>query len=601
MKYIKRIYTTYKYLLGIIYKETRLLVIIPVAASVVSGFLSPLTIYVQGAILDGGMAVAAGTAKLIELAPMMILLVITALAPRLYELYTFGYVEQRTLLILRSVFRGRMLEKIKTMKYEHFESEASMEVIDKAYSRAENSARHLYPMYLTWNLASLVGAVGSLIYLGSVRWWLVPMALGPFVIETYFSSRSSFNIYNEIESYWKQENKYNKLAGYLRNRDYVRENKLNQSSDFLIDTYRKRFNKRNKQYEAFYFKHLKRQFTKNNIFRLGQIAVAVSLLLLNINGGVSLGLMTSLTLAVFGSFRWDLLGSIQIFTWGTFHFNFFDYYNKYFELSDENAAKETDSSPSDFSVAFRDVWFRYPGTERDILKGLTFTVASGEKVSIVGANGEGKSTMAKLLLGLFSPDKGEILVGGKPLASISRARRVKLFGAVFQDFSRYSVSLKENVAVGDIDRLNDDAALLATMRKTGVLSFAEGFKDGVDTLFGKEFEYGADLSGGQWQRIAMARAFFGDKPILILDEPTSQLDPMAESRLYGEFAEMSGDKTALFITHRLGSTAITDRILVIADGVVAESGSHDSLINTGGIYAAMFDAQKHWYGGEARG
>ena len=160
---------------------------------------------------------------------------------------------------------------------------------------------------------------------------------------------------------------------------------------------------------------------------------------------------------------------------------------------------------------------------------------------------------------------------------------------------RYSISLRENIAVGDIELLRDESAILAAAEKGQAKKIADGLKDGMDTLLGRDFEGGVDLSGGQWQRIALSRAFMGDKPILLLDEPTSQLDPMAESRLYSEFHALAEGKTAIFITHRLASTMITDRILVLSDGRVSEEGNHEQLMQRGGLYRAMFDAQRKWY------
>lgn len=170
-----------------------------------------------------------------------------------------------------------------------------------------------------------------------------------------------------------------------------------------------------------------------------------------------------------------------------------------------------------------------------------------------------------------------------------------MFGTVFQDFVRYSISAKENVAIGDIDFLGDSEELEYAFKQAKVDDFIDKLPDREDTLLGRDFDGGIDLSGGQWQRIAIARAFMGDKPILILDEPTSQLDPIAESNLYSEFAQMAKDKTSIFITHRLGSTMITDKIFVISEGRVTESGTHDELIEHGGLYAQMFESQKYWY------
>jgi len=172
-----------------------------------------------------------------------------------------------------------------------------------------------------------------------------------------------------------------------------------------------------------------------------------------------------------------------------------------------------------------------------------------------------------------------------------------LFGTVFQDFSRFNITLEENVVIGDLSGTGTKAKdrFESALKRAGLEEVVESLPEQEKALLGKQFEGGTDLSGGQWQRIAMARALYGNRPILILDEPTSQLDPMAESALYREFAEITHDKTSLFITHRLGSTAVTNQIIVISDGVVAEVGTHEELIEADGLYAEMFESQKSWY------
>ncbi len=311
-------------------------------------------------------------------------------------------------------------------------------------------------------------------------------------------------------------------------------------------------------------------------------------------GKITVGLFIALSKLVFMEI-YGYLGSIaDFFKWSGYHINSFEYYDKFFQLSDDPAGTETDL-PSSFDIEFRDVWFKYPGTDRYVLKGLNLKIEEGEKASIVGENGEGKSTMIKLLLGLFTPDKGEILIGEKNLNDYPLSLRTKIFGPVFQDFPRYSITIGENIGIGDIDEVDNVAKIKEAAEKAEVAEFAEKYPDSYNTLLGRDFEGGVDLSGGQWQRIAIARALMGDKPVLLLDEPTSQLDPIAEAELYREFATMVKDRTAILVTHRLGSTMITDRIFVINDGQVAEMGTHSELMQKGGIYAEMFNAQKQWY------
>jgi len=424
----------------------------------------------------------------------------------------------------------------------------------------------------------------------------------PFFLETYIASKTNDNIYTELETYWKKERKYSTLGWYLRSRDFMKELKAFGNADYLVDTYEKRLNERNRDYERYFFKNLRTLLFGGNLAKIAAIGNVIILLLLFLNGHVTVGLfiaMSALLLGVgYGSWGRGLYGELGgcvfIFKWGPFHINTYEFYDKFFKLSDEPKGIEHEL-PKTFDIEFIDVWFRYPGTEKDILKGLTFSIKNGEKASIVGENGEGKSTMIKLLLGLFVPDKGEIRVGGKKLDEYPLNIRKKIFEPVFQDFARYSITIKENIGVGNIDEVDNDDKIFEAAKKGKANDFVSEYENKYNTLLGRDFDGGVDISGGQWQRIALSRAFMGDKPILLLDEPTSQLDPMAEAELYNEFAKMATNKTALFITHRLGSTMITERIFVISDGAIKEVGSHDALMNTNGIYAKMFNAQKQWY------
>lgn len=591
---MKRLFYAYRELLGIIYKEAPVMVVLTFHAAILLGCVSPLSVYVNTHIFNDGLAVAEGSMSFGQYLPFLIaFFFLEAVPPVIDNIFIYGYVESRSVLILRTALRGRMLRKIKRMKYEHFENEQSLEIIDKAYHRAENSARHMFPLYVTYTLSSMVAGAGSLYYLACVRWWLLMTVLIPFLLETWWSAKHNYNIYEELETYWKQERSYTILGEMLRKRQYLRENRLTGSTDFLVHTYTERMHRRNKEYEKYYFRHLKHHFTMDHLTQFAPILNVLLLLLLFLRGEMSVGLFISLSMMMYGSIYHSLGGCMLLFSASGYHIQFFNYYDKYFALSEEEQG-EIQDAPEQASIEFRDVWFRYPGTDRDILKGMSFRIEAGEKISVVGENGEGKSTIIKLLLGLFAPDRGEILINGRPLSDYSDRAIGQIFGTVFQDFVRYSITVEENVMLGDLEH-GDQEAYQRAVKRAGAEEFINRLPNGKDTLLGRDFEGGVDLSGGQWQRIAMARAFMGDKPVLILDEPTSQLDPVTESRLYQEFAEMAEEKTAVFITHRLASTMITDRIYVLSGGKVAECGSHGELMERGGIYAEMFESQKKWY------
>lgn len=599
---MKRIWRAYKDLLGIIFAEAPAMVIIAFIAAIASGLVTPATIYIKQQVIDGGLKVASGTMTFGAYSLNLVFYVLTALLPYLINGVIWNFVEPRSQLILRTVYKARLIRKLKTMKYEHFENEETAEIIDKAYYRAEGAARHLWPMYVYYWLSSSIASIGSLIYLGGIKWWLLFPALIPFIIETYLQSRVNYNIYLEMEKYWKQERKYETLGEYLQSRGYSKELKAFGNAEYLIDVYKTRMNERNREYERYYFKNLRKILASGNLTRFAALGNVIILLFLFVSGDISVGLFIAVTTLMFGSFYESLSGSTYIFRWAPFHINFYEYYDKFFRLSDEPAPPEGEL-PEKYDIELKDIWFRYPGTDRNILKGLSMKVSAGEKASLVGENGAGKSTLIKLLLGLFTPDKGEIIVGGKNLNSYPLSQRTKIFGPVFQDFSRYSITVQENIGIGDVEHLDDERKIKAAAVRGEADTFIQKLPAGYDTLLGRDFPGGVDLSGGEWQRIAISRAFMGDKPVLLLDEPTSQLDPVAEAGLYSEFAQMAAGKTALFITHRLASTMITDRIFVISDGKIAETGTHDELMARSGIYAEMFNAQKQWYkkAGEGNG
>ena len=378
MKNFGRLISTYKYLLSILMKNAPMIVISVFLISIVSGVLAPLNVYVNTNLFNISLSIASKEAAFSDLTPYIILFIILSLLPNIISLYIYGYAEPNSMLILRSTFRGEMLQKLKRMKYEHLESESSMEIIDKAYSRAENSARHLFPMYINNTVSSLVGTIGSLYIIISVKWWLIFPILIPFFIETILANRSTYNIYTELESYWQKEREYELLQSMLQNRDIIRENRLNQASDYLIKTYRGRFNARNKRYETFYFKGLKRILLTTNISRFAIIGNIIILLMLYVNGQMSIGLFISVSILIFNSLYSQLDGCVFIFKWGHYHANFFEYYMKYFELSEDKQPAES-FKPDSYDIEFKDVWFKYPGTERYILKGLSLHINNGEK------------------------------------------------------------------------------------------------------------------------------------------------------------------------------------------------------------------------------
>ncbi|PNS07770.1 ABC transporter ATP-binding protein [Solilutibacter silvestris] len=244
---------------------------------------------------------------------------------------------------------------------------------------------------------------------------------------------------------------------------------------------------------------------------------------------------------------------------------------------------------------FENVGFRYDGSERWALRGLSFQLHAGEVLALVGENGAGKTTLVKLLARLYDPDEGRILLDGIDLKDYDLDDLRANIGVIFQDFVRYHLSAGENIGVGQIDALRDRARIVEAARRGMATEVIEALPNGYDQLVGRRWKTGVDLSGGQWQKIAIARAYMRDAQVIILDEPTAALDARAEFEVFERFKELGAGRTAVLISHRFSSVRMADRILVLADGKVEAQGSHAELMAQGGRYAELFELQAAGY------
>ncbi len=256
----------------------------------------------------------------------------------------------------------------------------------------------------------------------------------------------------------------------------------------------------------------------------------------------------------------------------------------------------TQPVPATFeTIRVEDLTFRYPNEPAPVLDRISLEIRLGETVAVVGENGAGKTTLAKLLCRLYDPESGTINWDGRDLRTCDPDELRARIAVIFQDFVRYELAARENIGFGDIAAMGDDAAIAGAAHSAGAAQFIAGLPDGYDTRLGRRFHRGHDLSIGQWQRLALARAFFRDAPLVIMDEPTASLDARAESELFATMRSLFHDRAVLLISHRFSSVRMADRIYVLRDGVIAESGTHDELIALDGLYAELFGLQAAAY------
>lgn len=247
------------------------------------------------------------------------------------------------------------------------------------------------------------------------------------------------------------------------------------------------------------------------------------------------------------------------------------------------------------SIEFRNVSFTYPGKQQPALQQVSFVLRAGETGALVGSNGAGKTTLVKLLARLYDPDEGEILLAGRNIKEYDPAELRENLGVIFQDFVHYHMTANDNIGIGRVAQIENREQVVAAAHKSGADQVIAHLPAGYDTMLGRWFKKGVELSGGQWQKIALARAFMREAPLLILDEPTSALDAEAEYEIFTRFRTLTSGRTALFISHRFSTVRLADRIFVLEQGTLRENGSHDELIALGGRYAELFNLQASAY------
>lgn len=309
---------------------------------------------------------------------------------------------------------------------------------------------------------------------------------------------------------------------------------------------------------------------------------------------------------------WSIMGIVEILSADVMQsFLYIDKYDKFVDGFDPRKARNIKNrnnflASSDNlkyglfdNITFENVTYSYPSQKGNAVENINLKIKRGEIVSILGYNGSGKSTLSKLMCGLLEDYSGKIKLNGKDISDLSREDLYRYFGIGFQDFTKYSISLKDNVGIGMIEKIGDEEEINKVIKKGNLEYIIDGLPKGVDTILGKEYDpNGQDLSGGQWQRVILSRAYMGEPEVLILDEPTASIDPIEEMRLLEHFDDIIKGKTAILISHRIGFARLSSRICVMDNGHIVEDGTHEELLALKGKYYEIFMSQQQLYARE---
>jgi ATP-binding cassette subfamily B protein len=443
------------------------------------------------------------------------------------------------------------------------------------------------------SLIVIISLIGGLIYFEP---WLILILLlsiiPAFINELKFSSTK----YSIARSWTSERRELDYLRYIGANDTTAKEMKLFGLVDFIAD----RFERLSNQYYFINRKLAINRTVLGSIFNLlgtlSYYGAYVLIIFRAVSGVITIGDLTFLG-GSFSKLRNSLQSNFSKFTRIAESALYLEDYFDFIDIPKSEVSSEELEEIEELNIGFdfNNVTFSYPGSEELVLNGVTFEINAGEKIAFVGRNGAGKTTLIKLMLRFYEPDSGQILLNGVDITKYDKVKYQKLFGVIFQDFIRYEFNVKENIAVGNIEAIDNQAAIEEAARRSLADEVVNEMSQGYEQQLGKRFAKGKNLSGGQWQKIALARAYMKDAKVMILDEPTSALDARAEYEAFQRFIGLTKGKTSIIISHRFSTVRMADRILVLKDGKVLEIGTHEELIINDSLYAELFTLQAQGY------
>ena len=581
------------FVVKILFKTTPILIICYIAMNIITALIPAVNILLSKNVIDGLAGIYNGgeSAEVWRYIIILFLLVVINALLNEMELAIPEFISTKNEKCLTSI----ILDKFSKTEIKRLEDKQSNDAIQAVKDSQFYISRTFdYAVnYIPKNIITFVSTISIIFaYYPLIALFYIFTTIPGIIINCVQSDKmNQFSIDSIPET-----RKKDYLYGILTQSYYAKDLRLYNLSKPFRNKYNELWNKIKLEREKIFKKGFRGLNLSTAINCLGYVGMYVYLIYKTYNGDLSIGGLTAFTagiLTVSGAFG-GIVGHIM--TYQRIFVSRILSAMEFFNWKEENNANSENLQAEKFDIEFRNVTFKYPNTDNTVLKDLSFTIKDGEKIALVGVNGAGKSTIVKLLLRMYEPDEGEILINGVNVKNYDVNSYREKFSACFQDVSHYSLTFAENIALSDLKNINDTDAVIRAVNASGLDNIHEKWEKKLETPLTRNFEEdGVDLSGGQWQKVAIARAFFRNAPFIILDEPSSALDPIAESQIFNSFSELCGNKSGLLISHRLSSIMIVDRIVFLENGQIKETGTHAELMKQNGTYAEMYSLQAEKY------